>query len=175
MKKLQHQKYSERLGSITDSTAVGAWSGVIMHDSLLCYSCLYFQERSHGAVLVTHPWPLNHQLCAWPQAGLHLKRQGKAAQWLWKRWCLSRVPDLSRPSRVRDGEGVNICSCPTIKYQTLYSMPTGCNLGSQLIDCGCMSNGRRWRSLHLWRSSSWAETASCSKGGQEAARCLRCS
>lgn len=48
MKKLQHQKYPERLGSITDSTAVGASSGVIMHDSLLYYSCLFSGPEPRG-------------------------------------------------------------------------------------------------------------------------------
>ncbi len=42
MKKLQHQKYPERLGSIIDSTAVGAWSGVIMRVSLMYSVCLLY-------------------------------------------------------------------------------------------------------------------------------------
>lgn len=52
-------------------------------------------------MLVTHLWPLNHQLCVWPQVGLALKRQDRAAQWWWRRWCLSRAPGLSPPHRPR--------------------------------------------------------------------------
>lgn len=55
-----------------------------------------------------------------------------------------------------------------------YVIPSGC-VQSQMIEFDCRSNGRRWRSLHLWCSAPRAESSSCSKRGEEAACCLQCS
>lgn len=58
--------------------------------------------------------------------------------------------------------------------QTMHSEPCWF-VQSQRIECGCRSSSRRWRCLLHKCSSSRAESASCSKRGAEAARCLQCS
>lgn len=153
----------------------GGWSGVFMHISLMYRLCVYhivihsyFYAQSHQAAPLIHLWPRNRPFHGWPQVVLDPSRRGKAAQWWWRRWSLSKAPEhqlLARApwsSRVRDNT-----QFPFFKELLKHHW---CHFEQLLMkSLNVLRRFCDWRrgALLFWRHCSRAE------GAIQAARCLQ--
>lgn len=150
MKKLQHQKYPERLGSITASTAVGAWSGLIMRVSLMYRMCVYHIMLSMLIFRTRDTGP-----CWLPTCGSQtiISTHGHGRGWPWR----GRAGQPSGDEE--DG------ACPKLQTTTCcisHAGPAGWETAgtqslfsqilhpqwyyfvqSQMTECRCRSSGRR--------------------------------
>lgn len=151
--------------------------------TVLCYSWLFLGAEPHGRAGYPPVAPKS-SIVRMAMGGAGPQEAGQGSPVVMKKMVpvqSSRPHPAALATMAQQGErqlGHNPLLMSLYRVPSFIQIlhPQWCHfVRSNMIECGCRPSGRRWRCLLFWCSSSRAESASCSKRGQEAAHCVRCS